>query len=49
MGELLSVLAITAGATVLSLLAYRLLVWPWRLPRWLMGMGPGARLQNPAR
>jgi hypothetical protein len=48
-GELLSVLAITAGATVLSLLAYRLLVWPWRLPRWLMGMGPGARLQNPAR
>ncbi|MBK1661232.1 acyltransferase family protein [Paracraurococcus ruber] len=35
-----AVLAITVGATLASVLAYRLLVWPWGVPRWLVGMGP---------
>ncbi|WP_431269573.1 hypothetical protein [Dankookia sp. P2] len=34
-----AVLVIAAGATVVSLLAYRWLVWPWRVPRLLVGMG----------
>jgi len=39
-GEPLIVLAIWIGATVISLLAYRALVWPWRVPRLLVGLGP---------
>jgi hypothetical protein len=33
-----TVLAIWVGATVVSLLAYRLLVWPWAVPRLLVGI-----------
>jgi glucan biosynthesis protein C len=36
----LTVLAVTAGATVVSLAAYRLLVQPWPWPRVLVGMEP---------
>jgi glucan biosynthesis protein C len=38
-----AVLAIAAGTTVLSLLAYRWLVWPWRVPRVLVGIGGSCR------
>lgn len=39
-GEPLIVLAIWIGATVISLVVYRALVWPWRVPRLLVGLGP---------
>jgi glucan biosynthesis protein C len=39
-GEPLTIVAIWIGATLLSLLAYRFLVWPWRVPRLLVGLGP---------
>lgn len=38
-GQGASVLAIWLAATAVSLLAYRVLVWPWRVPRVLVGMG----------
>jgi glucan biosynthesis protein C len=38
-GKPASVLAIWLPATVVSLVAYRVLVWPWRVPRLLVGMG----------
>jgi fucose 4-O-acetylase-like acetyltransferase len=37
-GEPVTVLAIWLPATVVSLVAYRWLVWPWRVPRVLVGM-----------
>jgi hypothetical protein len=38
-----NVLLIWFGATAISLLAYRLLVQPWSLARWLMGMNARTR------
>ena len=44
----LAVLAITTGATAVSLAAYRLLVQPWPWPRLLLGMEARPRAPDQA-